>query len=275
MSVEQFEGEVLALAVRKVRTPEGAKKYGQPIGSIITPDMEAAAAAAGKTYSVPEDTGKGASVGGSHMAGTIAGQAQQKAGASKESAPALKLKIKKSSISGNKHFSIGKSKYTAPNGSRLVRPKSQPGMAYIVTSEGDVHAFNEAGEIEIPKQLKAIFQKKFGPDFEGDENYELTEFDATSSSVSIDSLKIGAVLNDKRGAPQFKKLADDNWEHVDLGVQLKDSDLQDLYDSGDLVPDAESDSDIAVAEQVFSNTEAMTSQRCQAMSLLLLWRLCP
>ena len=30
--------------IRKVRTPEGQKRYGQPIGTIITKDMQAAAA---------------------------------------------------------------------------------------------------------------------------------------------------------------------------------------------------------------------------------------
>ncbi len=255
MSVEMFETEVVELAVRRVRTPEGAEKYGLPIGAIITPDAVAAAKAAGKDYSVPEDS-KSGSKAGSHLDGTIAGKAAAEKNQPKPAAkPKLKIKIKKSSISGNKHFSVGKSKYTAPNGSRLIRPASQPGMAYVVTPDGEVHAFNEAGEIEIPKTLKSVFQNKFNSDFQGDENYNVEEFEVTSASASLSSLKVGAQLTDRRGIPQFKKVADDSWEHLDLGVKLKDADLQDVYDSGDLIPDS-SDEDVAANEETFANTEA-------------------
>jgi len=260
VSVEQFESQVLELAVRRVRTPEGAQFYGLPIGAPITKDIIDAknAEAAAQGLTPPQGAiSSGSAAGGFMSQGTISGKAASEKNAPKPAEkPKLKLKIKKSTLTGNKHFSIGKAKYTAPNGSKLIRPASQPGMAYVVTPDGSVHAFNEAGEIEIPKTLTAVFQNKFGPDFEGDENYSVEEFEATSGSVSLNALKVGATLVDSRGTPQFKKLADDTWEHVDLGVRLKDADLQDLYDSGDLVPDT-SDDDISVVEETFANTEAM------------------
>lgn len=258
MSVEQFETEILELAgVRKVRTPEGSKKYGLPIGAVITADAVAAAEAAGNTYHVPEDDYQPKTAAAQHMEGTLAGKAQAEKNAPKPPAkPKLKIKIKKSELTGNKHFSVGKAKYVAPNGSKLIRPTTTPGMAYVVTPDGEVHAFNEAGEIEIPKTLKTVFQNKFNAEFEGDENYAVEEFEVTSSPTSLDSQKIGAVLTDQRGTPQFKKVGDDAWEHVDLGVALKDADLQEMYDGGELIPDTANDPDAAVAEETFAEVEA-------------------
>lgn len=264
MSVEQFENEVVELAIRRVRTPEGAQFYGLPIGAPITADVIAAkqaeASAAGKT---PPKGALSSGKNGGGAPGTIAAQKAAEKQAPK-AAPKLNIKVKKPTLSGNKHFSVGKSKYTAPNGSKLIRPSSQPGMAYIVTPEGGVHAFNEAGEIEIPATLKAVFQNKFSADFEGDENYSIEEFEATSGASDMKSLKVGALLLDKNGTPQFKKLAADSWEHTELGVKLKDDDLQTMYDDGELVPDT-SDEDVATAEEAFANTAAtnfkeMTSQ---------------
>src|SRR5687768_5611323 len=40
---------------RYVRTPEGAKKYGLPMGALITADAIARAQTRGRTYTVPED----------------------------------------------------------------------------------------------------------------------------------------------------------------------------------------------------------------------------
>lgn len=271
MSVEQFETEVLELAVRRVRTPEGSQFYNLPIGAPITADVIAAkeAEAAAKGLTPPTGALSSGSSKGQHMAGTIAGKADSEKKAQKPPAkPNLKIKIKQSSLKGNKHFSVGKAKYVAPNGSKLIRPTSQPGMAYVATPDGEVHAFNEAGEIEIPKTLKTVFENKFNSDFEGDENYAVKEFEASSASFDMSVLQPGAVLNDKRGTPQFKKLADDSWEHVDLGVKLKDADLQSLYYEGELLPDTGNEPDTKAAEDVFANVEAvnfaeMTVQEAQ------------
>lgn len=260
-SVEQFETELLELAVRRVATPEGSQFYGLPIGAPITADViatkKAEAAAAGLTPPKGGLSKGGSGSKGKFMAGTISGKAAAEKGAPKPQAPKpLNLKIKKSELKGNQHFSVGSSKYVAPNGSKLIRPKSQPGMAYVVTPEGDVHAFNEAGEIDIPKPLDQIFAKKFGEGFEGDDEYDIEDFEAASASHALPDLKVGSILTDSEGTPQFKKLAEDSWEHVDLGVKLKDQDLQELYDSGDLVPD-KTDEDNQAAENAFQDTEAM------------------
>ena len=261
MSVEQFETEVLELAVRKVRTPEGSQKYGLPIGAIITADAIEAAKANGFTEAVPEDK-PGFKAGykaakGKFMKGTISGKAEQEKSAPKPQAEKpLGLKVQKSKLTGNKHFKVGESKYVAPNGSKLIRPADKEGLAYVVTPDGKVHAFNEQGEIPLPKPLDTILAQKFGDGFEGDDEYSIEEFEASSASHSLPDQKIGSILTDAEGTPQFKKLADDSWEHVDLGVKLKDQDLQDLYDSGDLIPDA-TDDDNNAAEGAFQDTEAM------------------
>lgn len=256
--VGQFETEILELAVRKVRTPEGSKKFGLPIGAIITADAEAYAKANGFTDLAPEEKpGFKKSAKGKFMAGTISGKAAAEKSAPKAQAPKpLGLKVSKSTISGNKHFKVGEAKYNAPNGSKLIRPASQPGMAYVVTPDGKVHAFNEQGEISIPKPVDGILAQKFGEGFEGDEEYAVEEFEASSASHALPDQKVGSILTDADGTPQFKKLADNSWEHVDLGVKLKDQDLQDLYDSGDLIPDA-ADDDNNAAEQAFQDTKAM------------------
>lgn len=259
MTVEQFENDILTLAMRKVATPEGAKKYGQPIGTYITADMEAAAKASGKTFDVPEDKPGTPSGKGKFMQGTISGKAQAEKTAPKPppAAKPLNLKIKsKPSLTGNQHFTVGSGKFSAPNGSKLIRPAGNPALAYVVTPDGKVYSFIEAGEIEIPKVLEAVYKSKFTTDFEGDENYEVTEFEKSSASFAMDQLKVGTILSDAEGNPQFKKLAEDAWEHVDLGVKLKDEDLQDLYDEGDLIPDS-TDEDAVAAEETFADVEAV------------------
>jgi hypothetical protein len=236
------------VGTRIVKTQEGAKFYGLPIGATITTD---------KYNSV---NAKNAARGIKPPPNAVA-DTDRPVGApiGKVSKPAakkpLKLKVKKTELKGNKHFSVGKSKYTAPNGSRVVRPRNQPELAYIVTPQGEIHVFNAAGEVEIPKEMLDQFKERFGAEFAPeDEKYEEAEFDATSSSYDIESLNPGSILTDTEGTPQFEKLEDGTWEHVDLEVAIDEKELKELYDAGDLLP-AEGAAD-EVSKAAFDMSEA-------------------
>src|SRR5690606_15460151 len=64
-------------------------------------------------------------------------------------------------IKGPNHFKIGDSDFTAPAGSKLIKPKTVEGVMYVVTPDGKVHAFNKAGEISVPDYLAPELEKKF------------------------------------------------------------------------------------------------------------------
>lgn len=235
-------------------------KYGLPMGAIITPDAIAAAKANGKDFEVPEDKAGGPKKTkgkANFMTGTISGKAAaaaQKPGAAPKAEKKQALKVKKTELTGNKHFSVGESKYTAPNNSKLIKPKGNDALVYVVTPDGKVHAFVEAGEIEITAPLDTILETKFAGDLEGDAKYEVSEFDVTSASYDIEGLPVGAVLSDQEGNPQFKKTGPTDWEHVDLGVALDEKDIKPLYDSGELVPESTPDTDAAAG--VFDDAKA-------------------
>lgn len=231
---------------RRVSSIEGVHFYGQPMDSIIVPDVaEALHSAAAKLGIQPPKGG---------LSGPSGKDKTPSAPAAPGEAPKLKLKIKPSTLSGPQKFKVGKSDYSAPNGSKLIRPIGQPGLAYIRTPKGEVHAFNEAGEIEIPATLKTIYETKFAGDLKGDTKYAEEQFPQTSSSHSIESLSAGAILTDQQGTPQFKKLDNGDWEHLDLGVKLDEKDIKPSFDSGDLIPEKNAAND--TAEKAFANTEA-------------------
>jgi hypothetical protein len=233
---------------RVVQTAEGSRYYGLPIGAIISTDKKNKVDAEKAARGIKPPTGALAET--DRPPGAPIGKVKTPA----KKKP-LKLKVKKTELKGNKHFSVGKSKYTAPNGSRVVRPRNQPDLAYIVTPEGEVHVFNAAGEVEIPKEMMDQFKERFGVEFDpADEKYEEAQFDATSSPYDIESLNPGSVLTDTDGTPQFEKMEDGTWEHIDLGVSIDEKELKELYDSGDLLPAEGAANDVATA--AFDMSEA-------------------
>lgn len=264
MSIEDstdLELEFIQLAVgngqRKVRTPEGARFYGQPIGTIITAEMIRAkkreAKAQGitppkgglskKPKAVTVATGKASPA--SNFNSSPAGP--PKPGASKKSlgdaafgkatpTPGIaadpKFQVKSPTIKGPNSFRVGDSSFTAPAGSKLIRPKNQPSVAYVYTPDGQVHAFTAAGEIDLDVyadgELKPVLEKKFKDLKSSDPLYKVEEFDAASGLVDQ---KPGAVLS-KNGKPAFKKTESGTWLNEDLGIELTDDDLQPAFDSG-------------------------------------------
>lgn len=211
----------IELAVRRVQTQEGAKKFGQPIGTIITPDMMEAAK---KSSGGAKDTSKSGS------SSKLSPQEQSGSFSSNG------LTIKDSSISGPNSFKVGTGTFSAPKGSKLIRSKGKKDVAYVLTPDGKVHAFNASGEVEIPDYVEEVLSEKFSNLKKDDTLYSVEEFDE-ADATSLADQKMGAVLS-IGGEPAFTKVGDDIWEHSVLGVTLTDDDLQPQFDSGkfDLQP---------------------------------------
>lgn len=232
--------------IRRVASPEGAQYYGLPIGAPITADAKAKAKAL-HGGSEPAGASKvGGNKGGSAKAATSAKEAMSKAAsATPAKAPKTKTKLKKPSIKGNMHFTVGKSDYTAPNGSKLFHQKGVDGLAYVQTPDGKVHIFNENGEVETDSKavLQALSQK-FSQDIPADDpDFEVAEFDKVGSHYSLDQMPTGGVLTDQRGNPVFTKNEDGTWHNEDLGIDLDEKSVKPLFDSGDLVPEKTPDSE--------------------------------
>jgi len=214
---------LLAADPRFVRTVEGAEFYGLPVGSIITPDVEETKqkSAAKLGITPPKNAISGAP------------------SASTAKAVEASIKTSKSALTGNKKFSVGNSKYSAPAGSKLIKSKNKETAAflYVLTPEGEVHAFTAGGEVSIPTGLKNVLKVKFSGNLEKDEKYEEIDFEATASPYSMPSLPVGSTLTDPDGEPQFTKVSEKSWRHVQLNVEVDEKDLQGFYDSGELIPE--------------------------------------
>jgi hypothetical protein len=260
----------LANKIRKVRTPEGAKKYGVPIGTPITKDMEDAlqgkSGGAAPTSTVQSgannygsNSGKSATpaAGGPVNAqGKTAGPVKKgqpfkeqqgligkhhasdpKPGAETQSAVAeavqANLTVTDSTISGPLKFSVGQAQYSAPSGSVLVKAKKgSGGGAYVRTPDGAIHAFNQEGEITLPDNLADILSLKFTKNFKSDAKYVKAEFD-NDDTESFPELAAGAVLQ-ADGQDMFTKGEDGFWTHKDIDVSLTDEDLAPMFESGEL-----------------------------------------
>lgn len=229
---EEAELEFIELAKRgprRVQSPEGAKFYGLPIGSVITADVIKAkrAEAKSKGQSAP----KGALSGGASVA-DMAGDANvsaPKSSALKDVA-STGVQYKPASISGPNGFTLGEVTYSAPAGSKLIKPKGDSPFAYVLTPNNEVHAFTKDGEAEIPEFLVPVLTDKFKNLKNSDPLYEVQDFDA-AQEPKLSVQKPGATLN-KGGAPVFTKTAEGNWENPDLGITLTDDDLQGPFDAG-------------------------------------------
>lgn len=259
MTIEQdFVVSLAAGHVRHVRTPEGAKFYGLPVGSPITADIIAAKKAEGLAKGLKAPAGaltkNPAKVGSQPGGGKLSPHAKvpdaPKAKAPKAPKPP---KVSKPTLKGNQHFKVGKSEYTAPAGSILVKPKGTDNVAFVRTPDGKVHAFTEAGQVEIPKELEKPFSEKFVEGFQGDENFDVVPFDKASASFGIEQMKPGDSLVDARGQVVFTKNNDGSWKHATFGINLSEDDIKPMYDSGELTP--EQTDTAKAAEQAFSGNE--------------------
>ena len=242
MSDAMSELEFIALAAglheRRVQTPEGAKFYGQPIGTIITPDLIKAKKLehalkgikppkGGLSPKVKTGSKKGKSANVPNVPdASHSGEGSLPAHAASQG----KLPAKPSTISGPNAFKVGVADYSAPEGSKLIRPKNTPDMAYILTPDGEIHAFTADGEVDVPDYLHDVLKQKFSNLQANDPLYTVEKFDAKKSQQLAD-LPSGAKLT-KAGEVAFQKQEDGSWLNETLGVTLSDQDLQSAFDNG-------------------------------------------
>lgn len=157
--------------MRKVRTAEGARFYGQPIGTPITPNIrEAAKAKNGGKLPPKGATSHGRSI-TKEPVPNVPGANGQRPGAapapaaapaapaasSASSAPAAgslkSLKPAAPTLEGPKKFNVGGAEFSAPEGSRVF--KSKKGIGYVTTPDGDLHAFTESGQVSMDPPTQA------------------------------------------------------------------------------------------------------------------------
>lgn len=232
--LEQFEETVL-LAGRKVRTPEGSDFYGLPIGAYITEDLVnlKRQQAAAKGLQAPK--------------GALSSAENAKA-----KAPSMK---KTSSLKGPAKFKVGDTEFSAPSGSKVIRPKKTPGIAYVRTPNGEIHVFNGSGEVDTPPVMLSLLKKKFSADYAPDDLYDVedvsSDVDAPAPVDPKDALE-GTIAVSGDGEPLFVKNEAGEWEHAELGLVVADEDLKEMVDSGDVVlspPPASDEPDAPAVEE--------------------------
>ena len=239
----------MAGGIRHVRTPEGSKFFGLPIGAPITEHLyqlkKAEHFAAGRqNWPKHMTTTKSSNVEAPH------------AGTSKASHPSLK---------GTGTFKVNSGEFHAPSGSKVIAVKNQPGMKFIRTPDGTIHAFNDKGEVDLPDNIQNALQKKFSDDFSGDEKYaveDLTEHKTPDEAKpDLSSMQAGTVLQDSDGNPVFTKQSDGDWKHEALGIDVSDEDIQDDYDAGDLTVQTPEQKSEAVSNEAPKSFKDMTAEQ--------------
>jgi len=285
-----FEDAILALAgksVRKVRTLEGSKFYGLPIGAPITQDIidakKAEASAGGKTppknaltSSIKPNIGganpftkiNGAGSAGAHnnfQGGKQAGLDPLNPGAAPKApkpakpVPDFDLQLKKSTLVGPLTFKVGEATYNAPEGSKLIKANVGADLTYVLTPDNKIHALVQSGEVEIPKNLAAALVAKFKGDFKGDDKYSVEEFDSEPSTNDLKAFQVGSKLVSDESS--FTKQDDGSWIEDQFGIVLEDSDLQEQVDTGELQP-------ILPAEQIAEDIDFASMSAAEAKTEL-------
>ena len=209
------------MTVRKVRTPEGAKFYGLPIGSPI-----AAAVVHAKNLEA-----------GLH--GVLAPQ-----GGLETVRTPTGLKIHETSLTGKSTFTLGTGDsevtYAVPTGSTVIRSVANPEMVYVRTPDGDIHVFNEEGEIDLGAGLTKVLTAKFGPDFIASDQYTVEHMAAkapepvTAPSGTLADAAPGSTAVDVKGHTIFVKNSDGSWKHDSFGVTVSAADLQHALNTSEL-----------------------------------------
>lgn len=178
--------------------------------------------------------------------------------------PKLVHGVKPSSIKGPKKFSVGEADYTAPEGSRLIRPKSGVSLAFVITPDKKLHVFGETGEVEADDLIRKTLLNRFGDKVDKkDTLYVEEEFDG---ATPLEKFKPGQKLYDADGNDIFTK-SESGWQHTALGVPVSDEDIKPLYESGELTSKKEideeeidsfdwgDDDDVEIAFSEMSNEE--------------------
>lgn len=208
----------MAHGIRHVRTVEGEHFFGLPIGSPITEHL----------YLLKKAEHAG------HVPKGLTTTKSSKVDVPNSGTP----KASHPSLKGTGTFKISDAQFHAPSGSKVVTIKNQPGMKFVRTPDGTVHAFNSKGEVDLPDNIQNALQKKFTPNFAGDEKYgieDLTEAKSPDEAKpELKDLPTGSILQDPEGNAVFTKQSDGDWKHEALGIDVANEDIQDDYESGDL-----------------------------------------
>ena len=141
-----------------MRTPEGAEKYGLPIGALITADAIRRAQARGRSYSVPEDSGDFGSK--PPAAGRTRKDASELVSAIRN-APAPR----RTNPEGPKKVAVGRAGFGFPEGSRTFRPKDHENFAIVRTPDYQLVVVTDKGiAFELDGELERELNEELDDD---------------------------------------------------------------------------------------------------------------
>ncbi len=150
--------------MRRVRTTDGAKYYGQPIGTPITTDMIEAARAKNNGKTPPRGATSQSRVAHNEPAprtppGYRPAPPVEKTSATPVKAPAKPPKPPKvkpgGSLKGPEKFKLGSKTYPMPAGTKVYSRESDASIAYVVPPDGSLHIYTEQGELQVSPELEA------------------------------------------------------------------------------------------------------------------------
>jgi hypothetical protein len=168
--------QLLELA-RRVKSQAGAKYFGVPVGSLITPDMEDDAKASHAGRAAPPNAVTGSN---QKRAGTSEDKTKMSTsteGKSTGSGGWAAKGFKTPTISGPIPVLVGKEKFSAPEGSSIFKSPKHSGRVYVVTPNGETHVITANGELNLTpaerQSLTSEVRQKFEEVVQGEEQEEV------------------------------------------------------------------------------------------------------
>lgn len=149
---------------RYVRTPEGSEHYGLPIGSPITLDV------------IKKKNREAAALGIVPPKGAIE-DSKGRVDANADRLGVSDLRPAKENLSGPLTFKVGEREYSAPEGSRLFKPRDKETARYVLTEDGGIYGFSVQSQIDVPENLQQQLSDRLTDLDENDERYEEVPFD--------------------------------------------------------------------------------------------------
>jgi hypothetical protein len=180
---------------RYVRTPEGAEKYGLPIGSPITADAIARAKARGRSYTVPEDDSRFGSK------EPVAGRQRRNASeivTAIRNAPAPRV----TTPDGPKKIAVGDKGFSFPEGSRAFRSQKHQNFAIVRTPDYQLVGITDRGiafelDGDLERELNAELDDDLSEIWIPDEpNPNLGSADAPDGAEGADGPEVDAFRPD-------------------------------------------------------------------------------
>lgn len=166
---------------RRVKNQSGVEYFGQPIGSIITPDNEDDAKAKhGRRAPAGSYTGSNQKRAGTKDGSSTGTEPQNADSASTNEVISFSSKgFKKPTISGPVPVLAGKAKFGAPEGSSVYKSPKHQGRVYVVTPDGMTHVITSNGELNLTpaesQALTAQVTSRFNEVVEGEQEEDTKE----------------------------------------------------------------------------------------------------